>query len=67
MFLVVRWFGLRTLTAGEVGSVLGGELRSCMLEGATSTFQTGKEKVEDREAWRAAVRGVSKSRAGLSD
>ena len=44
------WWGTKIVYAGR----------------CTSTFQTEKEKVEGREAWRAAVHGDSKSQAGLS-
>ena len=38
-----------------------------MYAGRCHQNQTKKEKVKDREAWRAAVHRVTKSQVGLSD
>ena len=48
-----------------------GQQRMTWLDGFTDSIDMGlgglREMVMDREAWRAAVRGVTKSRTQLSD
>ena len=62
----------KTLMLGEIeGRRRRGRQRTRCLDGTTDSMDTGlsmlQEMVKDREAWRAAVHGVPKSRPQLSD